>query len=185
MKKSDVYEIAIKILGLFMLTHLIDQSYSFIEVYRNIAELFSNEGPDYFGTTKLHVLLDSQNLLATIILVWLFIFKTRWLTRRLCKPADFTEDVKLFAEKRVIYEISMRITGLLMIAWTLPDFSLKIKSLISRANSRFEEGYNFDFLWKYGIQILLGCILILAANAIASFLSGKKLEESEAGTKVL
>ncbi len=177
MKKSDIYEISIKILGLFMLSYLADGTFKLISSIRSYSLIADVPFSSVYSKDMLvqDLIFQNLNILITLLLCWLFIFKTKWLVRRLCDPSDFEQDARLFAERPVIYEISLRITGLLLIAWTLPEFSFRIKAHITQVQAAYAGMEpSLDFMWKYGINIVLGCIMLLGAKGFAAYLGKEK-----------
>ncbi len=174
MKKSDIYEVAIKILGLYMITYLVNGKFSVVEVFGNFFRQVFPADP-YSSSYNDMVYLDMQNLLATLLLIWLFVFRTKWVARRFCSKSDFQENAKLLTDKKAVYEMSLRISGMLLIGWTFPELSMDI----ARHN---DLGL---YLLTPLLHLSFGIILVLGAGIIAHALSGKKLEETEEGTQIL
>jgi hypothetical protein len=105
------------------------------------------------------------------------IFKNRQITRLICKPSDYEESVRLFAEKETIYEIALVLVGLVTIVLTLPDFILKLKNHITLVQADLPiQNNETTFLFTSGLKIIIGLIAIIYASQIASLLSKKKID---------
>ena len=88
MKKSDIYEIAIKILGIYFFVTIIQLmvgSFAYLS-----AMIFSE------NLSSDNMLYAGVSLFVFIVMILLdlcFIFKTDMIVRMICKSADFEQDV--------------------------------------------------------------------------------------------
>ena len=179
MKKADLYELAIKILGLYLVVLVIGQLREILVLL--MLFLQSRSDPQAFGSfNQTHVFWGY--LLGFIVLATfsgLLIFKNRQITRLICKPSDYEESVRLFAEKETIYEIALVLVGLVTIVLTLPDFILKLKNHITLVQADLPiQNYETTFLFTSGLKIIIGLIAIIYASQIASLLSKKKIDNA-------
>lgn len=175
MKKADLYEIAVKILGLYLIVILLNQ-------IRELALYLT-----FFFQSQNQIEQSSQNgqmsmflvaLLGTFILaifVFLLIFRTKQVTRVISRPEDYTEDIKLFAEKKTIYEISLVIIGLLTLVLTVPDFIFRLKGYIQLVQNGFPKPKNETaFLIIDGIKVVIGALALIYAKSLASKLAKER-----------
>jgi len=178
MKKSDIYEIAIKILGLYLF-------YNSIGLLSDVLTTFSlmtqaKQNPEAFGNFDQtpFFILSIANLLFVILLAALLTFKTKSIVKYVCKPSDFDETSTLFADRKVIYEIALVIMGLLLIVWTLPDFAFKLKSHIQLVLRNIPtKDYETNFIITSAIKIVVGLIAIFYANSISTTLVKDNINE--------
>lgn len=175
MKKSDIYEIAIKILGLYLVTIILWQLRDIlisISIYfqaKNNPQMF--EGFDQ----TIPILVSILAFTILILITWLLIFKTTSIAKLITKPTDYENSVSLFAEKNTIYEIALVIVGLLLITETLPDFAYKLKKYLEVIKSDYpQKEYETMFFATSLIKIIIGLIAIFYSNQLANFFSRKK-----------
>ncbi len=173
MKKNDIYEIAIKILGLYLVIPIINQ---LKEVLFYIS-LWSQEkaGADitYNINQSLTMIIGIASLIILCLFSGMLIFKTIKITKILCKDSDCRqEEIKLLVTRKTIYEISLGLLGLIMIVWTLPELIFKFNSLI------FNRLHNCD-LGYFGISVLkiiIGFLSIRYSEKMSTFLSKERKE---------
>ncbi|UFH36445.1 hypothetical protein [Flavobacterium acetivorans] len=178
MKKSDIYEIAIKILGLYLVTILLWQLRDILSSISLLIQSRSN--PKIFeGFDQTPILLISiSSFLVLTIISGLLIFKTKAITKLICKSTDYEDSVSLFAEKTTIYEIALTIVGLLLIVETFPDFAYKLKKHIQFIKSDYpQKEYETMFFMTSLIKILVGLIAIIYSNQLANFFGKKNKSE--------
>jgi len=177
MKKSDLYELAIKILGLYLVVLIIGQLRD-IFVYLMLF-LQAKSDPQAFGNFN-QAPVFSGLILGFIVLTTfsgLLIFKNRQITRLICKPGDYEESVKLFAEKEAIYEIALVLVGLVTIVLSLPDFIFKLKNHFNLVQADLPiQNNDTAFLITSGLKIIIGLIAVIYASQIAGLLTKKKIE---------
>src|SRR5439155_3946369 len=130
MKKSDIFEVAIKILGLYFLLTVIGTLRDVLtyvafatqsKEYSDASAQF-NQAPFLIVSIFIFMLLLAFALLLT--------FKTKVIVKKICSPTDFEETAHLFTGKKVIYEMALIIAGLLLILWTFPDFVFKLMNYL-------------------------------------------------------
>lgn len=180
MKKSDIYEIAIKILGLYLVISVIDHfkeviSYATVFIqYQDKPEQFGG-----FNQTPIFIVTIFNFILLTA-LAWLLIFKTRQLTSLICKKEDYVETAKLFTDKKTIIEIALIIVGLSTIIWTIPEFAVKLKNYVYMTQHSFTTTMNDKtFLYIGGVKIVVGVIAVYYAKSISSYMSTDRKEKEK------
>ena len=182
MRKSDIYEFAIKILGLYLVVSVIEHLREVISYVTILIQ--QHDKPGQFGgfdqTPLLIVTLFNFLLLTTF--TWLLIFKTRKLTSLICTKEDYSETTKLFTDKKTIIEIAIIIVGLMTIIWTIPEFSIKLKNYVFKAQNNFTTTMNDNnFLFIAGLKIVVGIIAISYAKSISLYVSKEKKKNEENG----
>lgn len=171
MKKSDIYEIAIKILGLYLL-------FTSISLLRDVLTTFAvmtqaKQNPDAFGDFDQtpFFILSIANFAFVILIAAFVTLKTKTIVKFVCKQTDYEETSSLFADRNVIYEIALVIMGLLLIVWTLPDFAFKLKNYIQLVQSNMPtKEYDTNFIITSAIKIVVGLIAIIYAKSISTIL---------------
>lgn len=180
MKKSDIYEFAIKILGLYLVVSVIEHlreviTYATILIQaQDKPELF-----DGFNQTPVFIVTICNFLLLTAF-TWVLIFKTRKLTSLICTKEDYSETTGLFADKQTIIEIAIILVGLMTIIWTIPEFGIKLKNYVFMTQNSFTTTVNDkSFILIAGLKILVGIIAVSYAKSISSYLSKEKKEDDK------
>ena len=174
MKKSDIYEITIKILGLYLF-------FTSIGLLRDMLTTFAvmtqtNENPEFgnFDQTPFFI-LSIANFVFVVIFSAFLTFKTKSIVSFVCNQKDFEETSSIFADRKVIYEIALVIMGLLLIIWTLPDFAFKLKNHFQTVqNNMLTIDQNADFIFPSIIKIIIGIVTIIYAKSIATILEREK-----------
>jgi hypothetical protein len=170
-KKSDIYEIAIKILGLYLF-------FTSIGLLRDVLTTFTvmlqaKQNPDTFGDLdqSSFFILSIANFLLVIVFATFLTFKTKAIARVICKQTDYEETSALFADRKVIYEMALVLMGLLIIVETIPDFSIKLKNHIQLVQSSMPtKDYDTNFLIISAIKIIVGLIAVIYAKSISTIL---------------
>ncbi|MEM6299280.1 MAG: hypothetical protein AAF740_11395 [Bacteroidota bacterium] len=171
MKKSDIYEIAIKILGLYLFFTTIGLLREVLAVFAAMSQ--AKQNPELFGSfDRAPFLILSIGNFAFVILFAAFLtFKTKAIVKLVCRPTDYEETSSLFADRKVIYELALVIMGLLIIVWTLPDFAFKLKNHIQLIQNNIPtKDYDTDFIITSAIKIVAGLIAIIYAKSISTAL---------------
>lgn len=180
MTKSDIYEIAIKILGLYLVSLLIIQLREVLTYVTVLMQAQNN--PDMMGNfSQTPILIVTVcSFFVLVVFTWLLLFKTKGVTKLVCKKEDFEEPIKFFSDKKTIYEIALTIVGLLTIILTLPDFAYRLKNHIQLIQNDFStESYDRGFLVTAGLKILIGVIVVIYSKAISNYFSKDKINESK------
>ncbi len=181
MKKSDIYEISIKILGLYLFFTSIGLLRDVLTTFALMTEAKHN--PDAFGEFDQtpFLILSIANFVFVILFAAFMTLKTKTITKLVCKPTDYTETSSLFADRKVIYEMALVIMGLLLIVWTLPDFVFKLKNHIELVQLNTPTNYlDTNFIITSAIKIVVGLIAIIYAKSISTILiKGSKNGQTE------
>lgn len=176
MKKPDLYEVAIKIFGLYELFYSIGLLRDILVTYALINH--TNMSPEMVGQfDQTPVLIFSSiNLVVVVLLALFLIFKSKTIVRFICKKTEYEESVSLFAEKKVIYEIALIIIGILLVLWTLPEFAVRVKNYIMTMPHDIPSQYDDDwtFIVISLIKIAAGVFIVVYANLLSGILSREK-----------
>lgn len=178
MKKSDIYEIAIKILGLYLIVLILTQLRDILNSMVFMLEAQNN--PEAFGDMDQTPIFIGLLIpfLFLIFFSWLFIFRTKRITKLIGNKNDYKETAKLFAERETIYEIALILVGLVTIVLTLPEFIYRFTDYIQSVKSDFPTNdFDTNYLITSGLKIAVGLIAIIYSNQISTYLANKKNEE--------
>jgi hypothetical protein len=159
MKKSDIYEITIKILGIYLLVADISKIPSLLTFVQNHSTTAMTAEQGSEQTNLLWI-----NGLSFFLLMGFAIFLiagTKFITRFVTVTADREESVKLFADRKVIYEIALLIIGGLLIVNTLPDMLYRLYNL---SNSG-DQGLAISSISK----IFIGILTVAYGKRIAAY----------------
>jgi hypothetical protein len=175
MKKTDIYEIAIKILGLYLVVLILSQLQHILNSAGFL--IMAENDPDTFGHFD-QIPLFVGVLVPFLLLIffsWFLIFRTKYITKLITKDIDYEENIKLFAGKKEIYEIAFVLVGFLTIVLALPDFLYKLISHIQLVQSdsptvHFETNY----LIVSGLKVVVGIIAIRYSSGLAGYFSKAK-----------
>ena len=170
MKKSDIYEIAIKILGIYFLVTIIQLmvgSFAYLS-----AMIFSE---NLYSDNMLYAGVSFFVFIVMILLDLCFIFKTDMIVRMICKSSDFEQDVPFTVSRKSVYEIALVLMGLIIIVWAFPDFIYKIWNYVQSLQMSTQ---NKSTLISSGIRIVVGLIAVVYSTAIANFLDKGKAVDS-------
>jgi hypothetical protein len=158
MKKSDIYEVAIKILGIYLLVADISKLPGLITFIGSHAGSPLEQQPAEQGNL---LLINGLNFIFLIILAVLLIAGTKRITRWITNETDYQENAKLFAERKVIYEISLVIIGGLLLVSTIPDFLYHLYTL-ANANEQ-------SIVISAGAKIFIGILTVAFAKRIGAY----------------
>ena len=171
MKKSDIYEIVIKVLGLYLF-------YTSIGLLRDVVTAFAlmqeaKKDPHSFGDfdQTTFFILSIANFVIVILFASILTFSTRTIVKLICKLTDYSETATLFADRKVIYEMAIAIMGLLLIAWTLPGLAFRLSNHIQLVQSNMPtKNYDTNLIITEAIKIVVGLIAVIFAKSISLIL---------------
>ena len=180
MRKSDIYEIAIKILGIYLFITIIESlrsSVSFLYIL-NFAEYSPEQIAQYHIGPEIITFIAHLFIVTTLAI--LFTFKTKFITKIVCIPTDYEDKASLLTDKKSIYEIAFVFVGLMTIIWALPSFLTKLQHHIRlvQLNAPTND-FDRNYLVIAGLEILLGIIVIYFRKSISSYLSRTPQKDEE------
>ena len=101
------------------------------------------------------------NFIFLIVLAILLIAGTKKITRWLTSLSDYQENAKLFAERKVIFEIALVIIGGLLLVGTIPDFLYHLFNLTSASDQ--------NTVISAGAKIFIGIITVAFAKRLGDY----------------
>jgi hypothetical protein len=109
----------------------------------------------------------------------MMVFKTKNIVNRVTTESDYLENASLFADKKTIYELTVRITGLILILWTVPDFVYKLVGYVKQLRDGDPVAVrDANFIKISIVKILIGVFAILLAKSISEYLGKEKNTEN-------
>lgn len=173
MKKADIFEVAVKILGLYLFILVIG---SLRDILTYLA-VVGAKNPDSFGdfNQTLFLIISVFYFLLIFVFAFLLTFKTKTVVKKISSSSDYEESPQLFADKKVIYQIALVLTGLLLIIWTFPDFAFRLVGYFQLLhNGGPVRPYDKDFLITSAIKVIVALFVIFKSNYLSSLLAGTK-----------
>ena len=175
MRKADIYGVAIKILGLYLLVSFLEKAFE-IGIYAYGYLGFQEVQGLSLSAHLITLVITGLVLLTAFFIAWMFIFKTKWVVAKICSQSDFEENATLFLDTKVIYELSIIITGLVLIVWTLPDFIFRCFAYLTQLkHGEAVQVRDYNFLVTSVFKLLIGILAILLAKSISSRLAKDKI----------
>ena len=172
MKKSDIYEVAVKVLGLYLVFNVLGQLrelsfyiFAFLQSLNYPESASSNQMPLF--------LIGILGFVLLVVAAWFVLFKSSYIVSKICKPADFEENATLFIERNVVYEIAITLLGLMVIISALPEFVTMLNMYIHELTGGGFSSSNKNFLVISGVKVLVGALALLFARSISSALTRK------------
>ena len=182
MKKFDVYEIAIKITGVYLLmTNGLGHLNNFLQIIYTYSTYSSMEGNSHLPELDFYRVLSIVNMLLILIISLLFIFKTGMIVRIIGSSKNYEEQVSMPLDRKSLYEIAILMTGLILLIWTLPEFSIQLRNqiiymreVILKDMPGWHTSIETTFLIVDGIKIIVALFAIVSARPLASFFAREK-----------
>ncbi|MBI1307602.1 MAG: hypothetical protein GC181_13450 [Bacteroidetes bacterium] len=168
MKKSDIYEVSIKLLGIYVFLSSFDN----LRDVLNTIYLISFAGTDlFFSISETWVIyLSILTFLFTFIFGLILTFKTQSIVKLVCGQSDFEESVNISVNRRVSYEIALIVSGILLLAWTLPYLLVQLKNMIPLSpEERRDNWLKSNWYIASAIKVLIGVCCVVFAKRIASW----------------
>ena len=179
MKKSDIYEVAVKILGLYLIIVVIRQLRDVLAYASIVGDTKTlgagGMGPDpksLFWITILGFLLAAA-------VAFILLFRTKRVTRAICDDRDYQETAKLFADRKTVYEIALVLAGLITLIQTVPDFTVRLRNYVQLVQSKMlVPPYDTHYLTTAAIEVVLGLVAVFCCRPISALL-GKSATRQE------
>ncbi len=157
MKKTDIYEISIKILGIYLLVADISKLPSLLTFVQNHTSTTTEQGSEQANL----LWINGLSFLLLMAFAIFLIAGTKFITRIITVTADRQENVKLFADRKVIYEIALLIIGGLLIVNTLPDMLYRLYKLSSVGDQ--------DMIISSVSKLFIGILTVAFGKRIAAY----------------
>lgn len=179
MPKSSLYEIASRILGLYVLFTATEPLMDL--VYAVLAVQQAQANPEAFADLNQmpFAIIALAHFVLVLTLGLFLVLGNRTLAKWICVPADYEEKSSPFADKQVIYEIALVIFSLWLVFWTLPEFAFKLKTQIQLVQQHQPTNpYNESYLFIAAIKIGLGLLFLFNAPMVAAWLGRRVNHEN-------
>lgn len=171
MKKSDIYEIVIKVFGLYLF-------FTTIELLNDVLTTFTvwataNQTKGVFDGVNylLFFILAIVSFAIKLFFAAFFTFRTKVVAKFICGPKDYRETATLFTERKEVYEMALVIMGLLLIIWTIPDLVFKLRTHIQLVQSNTPtDYYDTAFIVTAAIKVTVGLAATIFAKPVSSIL---------------
>jgi hypothetical protein len=179
MKKSDIYEVTLKILGVYLfITTAISSIHEIFTTISLMTQFQQGTGNDTVPNFKPYFIIVVSNTVLLAAVSLFLIYKTKAIVKRICSTSDFEETAKLFAEPKIIYEVALVLSGFLIILWTLPEFGYKLKNYIRAEQLKgWHTANDSKFLVVSGLQIVAGIFAIVIAKPFAHYFGNEKSKD--------
>lgn len=168
MKKADLYEIAIKIAGLYFLYTTLDFMFYMVNTIIYYSQLSYESVAFGAGNADIAMLLSVSQFLTYLAFSILLLLNTKKMARIICRPEDYSEIVTMTLEKKTIFEIALVIMGLTIFVWTLPDFSIRLREFM--LDERQTNYFDITFTLTSAVKIVVAFISIFFSRPISAFL---------------
>ncbi len=179
MRKTDLYEVTIKTLGFYML------SLFFIRVVSVIYYLlfFFSEGKEKEYSLEGYASYYYLELVSLGFLTfgaWFFLFKTKWILKKVCVPEEFHESIQFTLDKQKIMELAIKVIALVLIIWSVPVFIMNLQVFLVKGMVLADLFKDFNFnLMISGMKIIIGILLLFFSQHLLHFLMPEHKEGIE------
>lgn len=177
MKKTDIYEIVIKILGLVLLYQTLSQL-GYI-VY-SVIEMFVPRSMDSLDGIGLSIEKAMQMIFlgAFIMLLltsFLLIFKAHNIARFINKGIEEDTVWNLSIDRATIYEMTLLVIGAITLIQSGPTLLIRFNNWLraSRLQIEFTDQPTY-YIWIELVKALIAIVLIVFAKSIATFINKRK-----------
>ncbi|MDT9498540.1 hypothetical protein [Capnocytophaga canimorsus] len=165
MKKRDIYEIAIKLLGIYVAFITLNQCKDFlallffIPAYKNV---FDNDWT---------ILFSGFVLIGTLLITYLLLFKTQKIVKLIAQPSD-EEIVNVQFSKKQLYQICLVLSGILTIVFSISEFIHVARNF---SLSLKDAGLQFNKIhWVFPIvKVIVGVLLVKFSVALSDYINDK------------
>ncbi|MFK8296402.1 hypothetical protein ACI760_09460 [Capnocytophaga canimorsus] len=165
MKKRDIYEIAIKLLGIYVAFITLNQCKDFLALlffipdYKNV---FDNDWT---------ILFSGFVLIGTLLITYLLLFKTQKIVKLIAQPSD-EEIVNVQFSKKQLYQICLVLSGILTIVFSISEFIHVARNF---SLSLKDTGLQFNKIhWVFPIvKVIVGVLLVKFSVALSDYINDK------------
>jgi len=176
MKKSDFYDISIKIFGIYSIINAIELLQPLISIY------FLNQTGDFIKADMKpdYTIIQLYNLsfcLFHAILGALLIFKTNTFMMLIRLSGELESKLTISINKETLFEFAFLISGILLIVWSIPQFVIQITKYAQQVNASTSD-FRIDrsFIYIYILKCILGISIVLFAPILGKFFSGRTIK---------
>jgi hypothetical protein len=190
MKKTEIYEIAIKLFGLYIFINILQQLFEFALVFWSANALFNLRSIYELSNSPFSLpitvfVVGGFGLLISIFVSWLMIFKTKIIVTRISSQSDLERTLSPFPKQELIYEFAIIISGIVLIASAIPEFTFKSISYIRQLkHSDSIRPSIYISLVPSALKLVIGIFALVAGKRFAVHL-GKDKNNIEAATETV
>jgi hypothetical protein len=180
MKKTDIYEIVIKILGLVLLYQTMSQLgyivYSVIEMFvpRSMDSL------DGIGMSieKAMQMIFLGAFILLLLTSFLLIFKSHKIARFINKGGEDDTVWNLSINRATLYEMTLLVIGAITLIQSAPTLLFRFNNWLrsSRLQVEFNDHPTY-FIWIELVKAIFGIVIIYFSKSISNFISIKSINK--------
>lgn len=164
MKKSELFDITLKIFGIYFLVITLEDLKMFFTFY--LSGAFNNMGRNFSwaGASLPYVLMFTID----VFFLWLFLFRTKHIAKFVL-PQENESEIKWTLDKHVVLQIAVIVVGGLMLTDSITSIGRRIISIYQAAQLNIEiQSNDIPFVIWECLSAIIGFALISASSAIAS-----------------
>ena len=165
MKKTDIYEIAAKLMGIYLITHII---YSLRGIFEILFYSATASTQEVGGTVLLSGVLG---LVLFSLVSFFLIFRTKAVVALMTNNDDREDEVKLFTSKKTIYEIALVLIGGLTFIWSFPDVCYGVYNYFHWVNNGLRPPNQLPGLTIEAVKVLFGILIVISADLLSTVFS--------------
>jgi len=174
MQKNDIFEIVIKVLGLYLVVVVINQLRDVMMYASFLMQSKNNVSLSDVDQTPLF-LISVFSFLITTLFAGFLIFKTKNVVKIISRKEEPDKIINLISNKENIYQVATTIIGFTIIVLTIPQFGVELKNYVQLIqNSTFVNSSSSNLLLISGLKVVLGIAVIIYSNPIAVFLAKER-----------
>lgn len=179
MTKKDIYEVAIKIFGIYSIINAIELIQPIISLYyyTNIGEFISVDmKPEYNMIQIYNVTLCLFHLLLGLFLI----FKTKLILKLIGLSGDLETTLTMSIKKETLFELAFLISGIVLIIWSTPQFIIQLKNHIQQVSASTTD-FEIDksFIFVFILKFIFGIICIILAPFFGRFFTGNPIKNED------
>ena len=137
MKKADVYEVAFKVLGLYMLFPIVSSLRDLV-LYISMMTFTRDMpgGSDIQEQYFLMLLSMALSLVLFIVLFFFFVFRASSLATRIAGKTGDENVPVLNWDKSILFQLAVFIIAGILLVWTLPDLCTRLYEMLKVAEEK-------------------------------------------------
>jgi len=169
MKKKDLFDISIKIIGIFLVLFSINSSKELL-LYNAVSNSSANMNEQ---NSVLLILLS--NLILQLLIAFLFLLKSEVFVHFFIND-DPTNNKALACNKFEAYRCGLILVGITLVILSLPSFIVNLfKYIYLVQNDVRNREFEFINFVTQGIKLLLSTTIIFCATKISAYFSSSKV----------
>lgn len=168
------WAILLKILGISLVVRGV---YLILNLILTLSIIYDRYEKDENEIIKVSIAVFGVVLIYAFIL-WLFVFKTSWLIRKLRLEKGFDEErIDLNIQLSAILTIAVIVIGGIMVIDSLPQLCQQV-FVFFQDKSMFKESPTVGWIILHGTKLVLGYLLMTNSRTIVKFINKRALKEN-------